>query len=140
METKKFLKLLGQAQQSHQVCNDVNDNGNADDHGGTKTTDHDQHDHYDHCDIPMITMLLTRKVNLIMSLGILAGLVIHISFIWLIDTVRAPTSSSKSYGLPIRLAHPLVLYSRDCCLGRPTPSSSSLLSSSPSQPGQIYLS
>ena len=87
METKKYLKLFGQAQQSHQVCND---DGNADDHGGTKTTDHDQHDIHD---ISMISMLLTRKVNLIMSLGILAGLVIHISFIWLIDTVRAPTSS-----------------------------------------------
>ena len=36
METKKYLKLFGQAQQSHQVCNDVNDDGNADDHGEQK--------------------------------------------------------------------------------------------------------
>ena len=35
----------------------------------------------------MMIILLTRKVNLIMSLGILAGLVIHVSFIWLIDMV-----------------------------------------------------
>ena len=35
----------------------------------------------------MMTILLTRKVNLIMSLGVLAGLVIHVSFVWLIDMV-----------------------------------------------------
>ena len=58
METKKYLKLFGQAQQSHQVCNDVNDDGNADDHGGTKVRDYDQ---YDHCDISMITMLLPGR-------------------------------------------------------------------------------
>ena len=37
--------------------------------------------------IIMSIILLTRKVNLIMSLGILAGLVIHITVIWLIDMV-----------------------------------------------------
>ena len=37
--------------------------------------------------ISIMLTLLTRKVNLVMSLGILAGLVIHVSFNWLIDMV-----------------------------------------------------
>ena len=37
--------------------------------------------------ITTMMTLLIRKVNLIMSLGMLAGLVIHVSFIWLMDMV-----------------------------------------------------
>ena len=60
---------------------------NDDDDEFTDSYHHDYHhrDHHEHHIMSII--LLTRKVNLIMSLGILAGLLIHITVIWLIDMV-----------------------------------------------------